>query len=151
MGLLRTHQTAGHPGEGELIIMDSNEKVTPWSEAQVKVIAMYQEKLGMSRSNAIRKMRGQEIRGVTPEQQLANGLAEKPAPVEKVREKHDVGSNPVKVVEKKERKAGVAYADRHKAGLCVKCGELKTSESAQPLPLSRQACELLREWKNEQG
>jgi integrase len=30
-------------------------------------------------------------------------------------------------------------------------GELKTSESAQPLPLTRQACELLREWKNEQG
>jgi len=30
-------------------------------------------------------------------------------------------------------------------------GELKTSESAQPVPLTRQACELLREWKNEQG
>ena len=29
-------------------------------------------------------------------------------------------------------------------------GELKTSESAQPLPLTRQACEILREWKNEQ-
>jgi integrase len=30
-------------------------------------------------------------------------------------------------------------------------GELKTSESAQPVPLTRQASELLREWKNEQG
>src|SRR5207249_2063049 len=30
-------------------------------------------------------------------------------------------------------------------------GELKTSDSAQPVPLTRQACELLREWKNEQG
>jgi integrase len=30
-------------------------------------------------------------------------------------------------------------------------GELKTRESAQPVPLTRQACELLREWKNEQG
>ena len=29
-------------------------------------------------------------------------------------------------------------------------GELKTSESAQPLPLTRQAWEILREWKNEQ-
>jgi len=29
-------------------------------------------------------------------------------------------------------------------------GELKTSESAQPLPLTRQACEILREWNNEQ-
>jgi hypothetical protein len=55
----------------------------------------------MNRSNGIRKMRGQELRGVTPEQQLANGPAAKPAPVEKVREKHDVASNPVKVVEKK--------------------------------------------------
>ncbi len=30
-------------------------------------------------------------------------------------------------------------------------GEVKTSDSAQPVPLTRQACELLREWKNEQG
>jgi integrase len=30
-------------------------------------------------------------------------------------------------------------------------GELKTSESAQPVQLTRQACELLHEWKNEQG
>ena len=29
-------------------------------------------------------------------------------------------------------------------------GELKTSESAQPLPLTRQVCEILHEWKNEQ-
>jgi len=31
------------------------------------------------------------------------------------------------------------------------CRELKTSDSAQPVPLTRQASELLREWKNEQG
>src|SRR5258708_8142213 len=30
-------------------------------------------------------------------------------------------------------------------------GELKTSDSAQPVPLTRQASELLREWKKEQG
>jgi len=30
-------------------------------------------------------------------------------------------------------------------------GDVKTSESAQPVPLSRLACEVLREWRKEQG
>jgi integrase len=30
-------------------------------------------------------------------------------------------------------------------------GNVKTSESAQPLPLSRLACDVLKEWKKEQG
>jgi integrase len=30
-------------------------------------------------------------------------------------------------------------------------GDMKTSESAQPVPLSRLACEVLREWRKEQG
>ncbi|HWZ97268.1 MAG TPA: hypothetical protein VN025_05860 [Candidatus Dormibacteraeota bacterium] len=44
---------------------------TGWNDQQEQVIAMYQEKLGMSRSNAIRKLRGQELRGITPAQILA--------------------------------------------------------------------------------
>jgi hypothetical protein len=102
-----------------------------WNESQVKVIALYQEKLGMTRSNAVRKMRGLELRKITPDQQVENltkELADRKSPA-KVREKHDVGSNPVKVVEKKatpaepkkERKSAVPYEKRHAAGLCVKC------------------------------
>ena len=30
-------------------------------------------------------------------------------------------------------------------------GDVKTSESAQPVPLSRLACEVLQKWRNEQG
>jgi hypothetical protein len=45
-------------------------KTTDWTEDEIKVIAMYQEKLGMTRSNAIRKMRTDKR---TPAQQLAEG------------------------------------------------------------------------------
>ncbi len=60
---------------------------TGWNDQQEQVIAMYQEKLGMSRSNAIRKLRGQELRGITAAQILTapvepklKQVQEKPAP-----------------------------------------------------------------------
>jgi hypothetical protein len=65
---------------------------TGWSTDQEKAIAMYQEKLGMSRSNAIRKLRGQELRGITAAQVLTapaepklKQVQEKPAPKPKAK------------------------------------------------------------------
>ena len=111
-------------------------KVPSWTKEQSDVIDLYQQKLGMNRSNAIRKLRQLEGRGVTPAQQLNSVTTPAKAPKleqtqtpAKVRETHELGSNPVKVVEKKatpakpkkERVAAVPYEKRHAAGLCVKC------------------------------
>src|SRR5437660_12513221 len=51
-------------------------KAASWTEDEIKVIAMYQEKLGMTRYNAIRKMRTDQR---TPPQQLADGPVAKAA------------------------------------------------------------------------
>ena len=73
---------------------------TGWNDQQEQVIAMYQEKLGMSRSNAIRKLRGQELRGITAAQILTapvepklKQVHEKPAPRRRAR-KAPSQSNP---------------------------------------------------------
>lgn len=50
--------------------MTPENTIKGWSEEQEKVLAMYQQKLGMTRSNAIRKLRTQEQRGITAAQIL---------------------------------------------------------------------------------
>jgi hypothetical protein len=50
--------------------MTSENIIQSWSPEQNKVIEMYQQKLGMTRSNAIRKLRQQEQRGITAAQIL---------------------------------------------------------------------------------
>jgi integrase len=40
---------------------------------------------------------------------------------------------------------------RNSRGVLHLDGNVKTSDSAQPLPLSRLACDVLKEWKKEQG
>jgi hypothetical protein len=57
-----------------------NAKPAAWTLEQESVIAMYVEKLNMTRSNAIRKLRGEELRGKTPADLLSAGVARKPEP-----------------------------------------------------------------------
>lgn len=57
-------------------------KATDWTEEQNKVIEMYQTKLAMSRSNAIRKLRTEEQKGRTAAQQLAGALTIHSRPAE---------------------------------------------------------------------
>src|SRR5437762_8122688 len=66
----------GRPGKGHNQMTTEN-KTTDWTEDEIKVIAMYQEKLGMTRSNAIRKLRTDKR---TPAQQLADGPVAKAKP-----------------------------------------------------------------------
>src|SRR5438552_13471148 len=70
----------GRPGKGHNQMTTEKTpavKATDWTEDEIKVIAMYQEKLGMTRSNAVRKLRTDKR---TPAQQLADGPVAKAKP-----------------------------------------------------------------------
>ncbi len=56
-----------------------------WSEAQEQVITMFVDKLGMVRSNAIRKLRSMELHGLTPEEILAKPVAPRVAQVQEAK------------------------------------------------------------------
>lgn len=58
-----------------------------WTENEQKVIAMFIEKLGMERSNAVRKLRGMMLKGLKPEQILAQPLEPKLAQVQEPKAK----------------------------------------------------------------
>src|SRR5438552_207821 len=75
----------GRPGKGHNQMTTEKTpavKATDWTEDEIKVIAMYQEKLGMTRSNAIRKLRTDKR---TPAQQLADGPVSRKAAQEPVK------------------------------------------------------------------
>jgi hypothetical protein len=55
--------------------------IATWNEDEQKLIAVYQEKFGMNRSNAIRKMRNElKKSGLTAGELLAKGIGSKPEP-----------------------------------------------------------------------
>jgi len=77
----------GDGGRGQKAnqILSSEDNLTTtiatWNENEQKLIAVYQEKFGMNRGNAIRKMRNElKKSGLTAGELLAKGIGSKPEP-----------------------------------------------------------------------
>lgn len=82
-----------------------------WTPEQERVIALYVEKFGMTRSNAIRRMRGQALRGITPANILASAAAPK-LQMKQVQEQRKATPKPGVVAMKAEKKAAKPKAPR---------------------------------------
>ncbi len=122
--------------------METNiEAAKGWTETEQRVIALFIEKLGMERSNAVRKLRGMMLKGLKPEQILAQPLEPKLAQVQEPKAKKTKSTpKPKKEAKKKlsmskeERMALAKKSDKSELeiymGLCKKEG-IEPAKSAQ--------------------
>jgi D-alanyl-D-alanine carboxypeptidase len=122
----------------------NNTPATSWTEAEQRVIALFVEKHGQTRSNAIRSLRGKLLRGITAEQILAQPVEAK---LEQVQEPKEAPVKTKKAAPKKDavkhlsmsKAERIAYAAKHDQSELEVYMTLCRKEGIEPAPSAAKA------------